>query len=190
MIISGSNDHKIKVWDANTGVCLRTLTGHEYLVRALSFDPRSGRLVSGSYDKTVKVWDTARLERNVTSKPRHTYSQHHARVKCVCMLEGVHCFASAAEDGSLHIVRVHVVQGGTLPKYSKLQVVREHRMDIPGEYVTSMVHYSTGESCLRSATGSETDGKSADTASNLVYATTHSVSTIMDLRTMRALRRM
>ena len=45
------------MWDANTGTCLRTLTGHDYLVRALSFDPRSGRLVSGSYDKTVKVWD-------------------------------------------------------------------------------------------------------------------------------------
>ena len=55
--MSGSNDCKIKVWDANTGACLRTLTGHDYLVRALSFDPRSGRLVSGSYDKTVKVWD-------------------------------------------------------------------------------------------------------------------------------------
>ncbi|KAH9927928.1 WD40 repeat-like protein [Epithele typhae] len=57
LIVSGSNDCKIKVWDANTGMCLRVLTGHEYLVRALSFDPRSGRLVSGSYDKTVKVWD-------------------------------------------------------------------------------------------------------------------------------------
>lgn len=57
LIVSGSNDCKIKVWDADTGVCLRTLTGHDYLVRALSFDPRSGRLVSGSYDKTVKVWD-------------------------------------------------------------------------------------------------------------------------------------
>ncbi|KAI0356897.1 WD40 repeat-like protein [Trametes cingulata] len=57
IIVSGSNDCKIKVWDANTGACLRTLIGHDYLVRALTFDPRSGRLVSGSYDKTVKVWD-------------------------------------------------------------------------------------------------------------------------------------
>ncbi|CDO74829.1 hypothetical protein BN946_scf184353.g10 [Trametes cinnabarina] len=57
LIVTGSNDCKIKVWDANTGACLRTLVGHDYLVRALTFDPRSGRLVSASYDKTVKVWD-------------------------------------------------------------------------------------------------------------------------------------
>ncbi|KAJ7756948.1 hypothetical protein B0H16DRAFT_1721421 [Mycena metata] len=106
--------------------------------------------ISASDDKTVKVWDTARLERNVTSKPRHTYGQHHARVKCVCMLESVHCFASAADDGSLHVVRVHITQGGALPKYNKLQVIH--------------------------------------TSSNLVYATTHSIITILDLRTMRVVQ--
>ncbi|KAH8097106.1 WD40 repeat-like protein [Cristinia sonorae] len=64
-IVSGSNDFKIKVWNANTGECVRTLAGHDNLVRALSFDPRSGRLVSGSYDRTVKVWDlkTGRMVR-------------------------------------------------------------------------------------------------------------------------------
>jgi len=36
---------------------LSTLTGHTALVRALSFNPRTGRLISGSYDKTVKMWD-------------------------------------------------------------------------------------------------------------------------------------
>lgn len=56
-IVSGSNDCKIKVWQASTGMCLRTIVGHDLLVRALTFDPRSGRLVSASYDKTVKVWD-------------------------------------------------------------------------------------------------------------------------------------
>ena len=55
--MSGSNDCKIKVWQASTGACLRTIVGHDQLVRALTFDPRSGRLVSTSYDKTVKVWD-------------------------------------------------------------------------------------------------------------------------------------
>ena len=117
---------------------------HADAVTGLAVSPDHMFFVSASDDKTVKVWDTARLERNVTSKPRHTYNQHHARVKCVCMLEGVHCFASAADDGSLHVVRVHVSQGGTLPKYSKLHTVREHRVETTGEYITSMTHYGTG----------------------------------------------
>ncbi|KAF8511294.1 WD40-repeat-containing domain protein [Gautieria morchelliformis] len=56
-ICSGSTDWNIKVWSASTGQHLTTLTGHTALVRALSFNPRTGRLISGSYDKTVKMWD-------------------------------------------------------------------------------------------------------------------------------------
>jgi WD40 repeat protein len=111
----------------------------------LAVSPDHAFFVSCSDDMSIKVWDTARLERSVTSKPRHTYSQHHARVKSVCMLEGVHCFASAAEDGSLHVIRVHVNQSGSLPKYTKLQTIREYRVDSPGEYITCMVHYNSGK---------------------------------------------
>ena len=114
---------------------------HSDAVTSIAISPDHMFFVSSSDDKTVKVWDTARLERNVTSKPRHTYNQHHARVKCVCMLEGVHCFASAADDGSLHIVRVHVSQSATLPKYSKLHTVREHRVDTPGDITSTMIRY-------------------------------------------------
>lgn len=56
-ICSGSTDWNIKVWSASTGQHLSTLRGHTALVRALSFNPRTGRLISGSYDKTVKMWD-------------------------------------------------------------------------------------------------------------------------------------
>ncbi|KAJ6463912.1 hypothetical protein C8R45DRAFT_1220032 [Mycena sanguinolenta] len=150
------------------------LTSHSDAITGLAVSPDHMFFVSASDDKTVKVWDTARLERNVTSKPRHTYGQHHARVKCVCILEAVHCFASAADDGSLHIVRVHIAQGGALPKYNKLQVIRGHQVEhsSDGEYITCMIHYNT------------------DNASNLVYATTHSIITILDLRTMRVVQTM
>jgi F-box and WD-40 domain protein 1/11 len=57
MIVSGSNDCTIRIWDAATGACVRTLTGHTALVRALACDPATGRLVSASYDRTIKVWD-------------------------------------------------------------------------------------------------------------------------------------
>ncbi len=136
-----SRDGSTRKIEANL---IANLSSHSEAVTSLAVSPDHLFFVSSSDDKTVKVWDTARLERNVTSKPRHTYGQHHARVKCVCILEGVHCFASAADDGGLHVVRVHVTQSGALPKYNKLQVIREHRVENVGEYITCMTHYNTG----------------------------------------------
>lgn len=145
------------------------LSSHSDAVTALAVSPDHVFFVSSSDDKTVKVWDTARLERNVTSKPRFTYTQHHAKIKAVCILEGVHCFATAADDGSLHVVRVHVGQSGPLPRYTKLHTIREHRTSHSGEYITCMTHYDS------------------ESTSNLVYATTHSAICLLDLRTMRVL---
>ena len=120
------------------------LTAHAGPVNSLIVSPDHLFFVSCSDDKTVKIWDTARLERNVTSKPRHTYAQHHARVTALCIIERTHCFASAADDGSLHVVRVHVSQSGSLPKYNKISIIREHRVDHPGEYITCLAHYNSG----------------------------------------------
>lgn len=124
---------------------IANLTSHAGPINGIVVAPDHTFFVTCSDDKTVKVWDTARLERNVTSKPRQTYSQHHARVTALCMMEGLHCFVSAGDDGSLHVVRVHVSMTGSLPKYSKLQVVREHRVDQVGEYITCLSHYNTGD---------------------------------------------
>ena len=120
------------------------LNAHTDAITGLAVSPDHVFFATASDDKTVKVWDSARLERNVTTKPRHIYQGHHARVKCICMLEGHHCFASAAEDGSLHVVRVHLALTASLPKYAKFEVVRDYRVDRPGEYIRCMMHYNTG----------------------------------------------
>src|SRR3989304_6211724 len=58
-IVSGCQDHTLRVWSAETGLCERTLQGHTNSVICISFfigsdgDPR---IVSGSSDKTLKVW--------------------------------------------------------------------------------------------------------------------------------------
>jgi phosphoinositide-3-kinase regulatory subunit 4 len=121
------------------------LASHSDAIVGFTVAPDHTFFVSGSTDGTVRVWDSARLERNVTAKPRHTYNQHHAPITALTTIEGTHCFASASRDGSLHVVRVHVALGAALPKYGKLQVVREHRVGHAGEYITSMVHYNTGK---------------------------------------------
>ncbi|EMC93856.1 hypothetical protein BAUCODRAFT_42721, partial [Baudoinia panamericana UAMH 10762] len=55
VLITGSYDSTAKVWDINTGECVRTLTGHTMGIRALQFDEK--KLMTGSLDNTVKLWN-------------------------------------------------------------------------------------------------------------------------------------
>lgn len=57
LISSGSNDKTIKLWDANTGECLKTLTGHDSWILAVTFSPDGQTLITGSYDKITKFWN-------------------------------------------------------------------------------------------------------------------------------------
>ena len=56
-IVSGSHDKTAKLWDAETGRVIRTLTGHSAGVESVRFSLDGKRIVSGSGDNTVKVWN-------------------------------------------------------------------------------------------------------------------------------------
>lgn len=52
LIVSGSTDRTIRVWDIATGTCLHTLYGHTSTVRCLAL--HGDIIVSGSRDATVR----------------------------------------------------------------------------------------------------------------------------------------
>ncbi|KAJ3363391.1 hypothetical protein HDU91_003014 [Kappamyces sp. JEL0680] len=54
VLISGSSDCFIKIWDIEAGEAIMTLHGHGGIVRSVY--SHGDRLVSGSYDQTIKVW--------------------------------------------------------------------------------------------------------------------------------------
>ena len=57
-IVSGSHDHTIQVWDAQTCVQIgNPLQGHTSSVRSVAFSPDGRHIVSGSSDHTIWVWD-------------------------------------------------------------------------------------------------------------------------------------
>ena len=56
-VVSGSWDHTIKIFDAQTWQLERTLTGHTHWVTALAVVNGGRHLVSGSADATLRVWD-------------------------------------------------------------------------------------------------------------------------------------
>jgi F-box/WD-40 domain protein MET30 len=56
VLLSGSYDATVKVWDIHTGEELRTLKGHTSGIRCLQFD-ESGKLMTGSLDSTIRLWN-------------------------------------------------------------------------------------------------------------------------------------
>ena len=56
-LLSGGSDNTLKLWDAETGRDLRTLTGHSGWVKSVTFSPDGKRVLSGSSDKSLKLWD-------------------------------------------------------------------------------------------------------------------------------------
>ncbi|KIY67692.1 WD40 repeat-like protein [Cylindrobasidium torrendii FP15055 ss-10] len=76
VLISGSYDRTVRVWNMNTGAQLHCLTGHTRAVRALQFD--DVKLITGGMDGTLKVWDWRRGEfiRTLPAHPQGVVSLH------------------------------------------------------------------------------------------------------------------
>jgi F-box/WD-40 domain protein MET30 len=55
VLITGSYDKTVKVWNLDTGEVIRTMKGHTRVVRALQFD--QVMLVTGSSDRTLRIWN-------------------------------------------------------------------------------------------------------------------------------------
>jgi len=72
--ISGSMDSHIRIWDLDTGACIRTLEGHTLLVGLL--DLRDERLVSAAADSTLRIWDAE------SGRCRHVLMGHTGAITC------------------------------------------------------------------------------------------------------------
>ncbi|KAI9139825.1 will die slowly-like protein [Paraphysoderma sedebokerense] len=59
LIVSGSFDTTIKIWNTKTGDCLKTLPAHSDPVSAVHFNRDGTLIVSGSYDGSIRIWDTS-----------------------------------------------------------------------------------------------------------------------------------
>ncbi|KAI8646541.1 WD40-repeat-containing domain protein [Parasitella parasitica] len=55
LLVTGSRDRNLKMWNIRTGQLLRTLEGHTASVLCLQFDHRY--IISGSSDGTLIIWD-------------------------------------------------------------------------------------------------------------------------------------
>jgi WD40 repeat protein len=58
-LLTSSTDKTLRLWDANSGKCLRVFEGHTDAIIGAALSPDGQRVLSGSRDKTVRLWDTA-----------------------------------------------------------------------------------------------------------------------------------
>ncbi|KAJ6513922.1 WD40-repeat-containing domain protein [Mycena vitilis] len=93
LLISGSLDNTIKLWDIDTGEAISTFFGHIEGVWAVASDKM--RLVSGSHDRTIKVW--SRDEAKCTA----TLVGHRAAVSCLAL--GEDKIVSGSDDWDVKI---------------------------------------------------------------------------------------
>ncbi|KAG0669658.1 SCF ubiquitin ligase complex subunit cdc4 [Maudiozyma exigua] len=64
IVISGSYDNTLMVWDIAQMKCLYILSGHTDRIYSTIYDHKRQRCISASMDSTVRVWDLKHLWRN------------------------------------------------------------------------------------------------------------------------------
>lgn len=57
LLVSGSDDKTIKLWNVKTGQLLHRFTGHQGEVGTVAISPDGRRLISGSSDRTIMAWN-------------------------------------------------------------------------------------------------------------------------------------
>ena len=57
LLVSGSNDKTVKLWDIQTGGVIKTFHGHTNWVQSVSISPDCTTIASGSKDKKICLWD-------------------------------------------------------------------------------------------------------------------------------------
>ena len=108
VLITGSCDRTIRVWNLETGVELHCLRGHTRAIRALQFD--EVKLITSSMDYTLKVWDWRR------GKCIKTLSGHNEGVVCLNFDSNV--LASGSVDSTIKVWNLRTGGAFTLRGHS------------------------------------------------------------------------
>ncbi|KAI9779259.1 MAG: hypothetical protein M1839_007511 [Geoglossum umbratile] len=91
-LASGSYDHTVMLWDAETGAVQSTLKGHLGSVQSVAFSPDGKQLASGSGDHTVMLWDAE------TGAVQSTLKGHSGSVRSVAFSPDGKRLASGSDD--------------------------------------------------------------------------------------------
>lgn len=96
LLMTGSYDKTIKIWNTDTGELIRTLTGHKMGIKSLVFDDQ--KLISAGLDSTIKVWNWR------TGECISSYNGHREGVITVDFLDKI--IVSGSADKTINVWHV------------------------------------------------------------------------------------
>ncbi len=94
LVLSGGDDNRGILWDAETGAILQTLDGHTAGVTSVAFSPDAARAITGSRDNSVKVWELK------NGKELLTLKGHSQEVTGVCFSPDQKTILTCGLDGT------------------------------------------------------------------------------------------
>lgn len=97
LLATGSDDGKIRLWDAAAGERIAAFDGHTDRITNVDFSPDGLRLASASWDSTVRLWDTN------TQEMVGAFKGHSGRVTCVAFSPDGRYLASGSLDKTVRI---------------------------------------------------------------------------------------
>jgi WD40 repeat protein len=95
LLASAGWDKSIRLWDAASRQCVRTLIGHNGWILAVAFDQSGPILASAGDDRTVRLWNT------VTGHCIQILEGHSDDVNGVAFSPNGSLVASASQDRSI-----------------------------------------------------------------------------------------
>lgn len=98
VVVSGSGDGTLRVWDLANGAEQFTLKGHSKSISALAISPDGRTALSGSIDTQVRLWDLQ------LGKGRLLYSGHGSMITAVAITPDSRRAISADRDGNLAVL--------------------------------------------------------------------------------------
>lgn len=144
-ILSGGYDNQIRIWNINTGDCLKVLTGHSNYVNCLCqirAEANKSTVVSGSGDCTIKIWN---LETRVCTR---TINAHTDIVYSIIHIKGIRnkkVIASSSADNSVKLFNIE--------KGENLMTLSEHSSSVRSLVLLKNVQ---GLSCFASGSYDKT----------------------------------
>ncbi|MCT7994495.1 serine/threonine-protein kinase [Laspinema olomoucense] len=136
ILVTGSWDKTIKVWNVATGQLLRTLMGHQEAVWSVAVTADGKTLASGSSDQQIKIWNLP------TGQLIHTLTGHSNWVAAVDLSPDGTLIASGSSDKT---IKVWSVQSGEL-----IHTLQGHR------YAVTCIAFTPDGKTLVSGSGDKT----------------------------------